>query len=65
MTGIPRGPASAGKLPGVTRNTILYNIAFIFLGVVFEMGSAILINELRNRQIPSPDQRIPLFAVRL
>lgn len=38
-----------GKLPGVTRNTILYNIAFIFLGVVFEMGSAILINELRNK----------------
>ena len=38
-----------GKLPGVTRNTILYNIAFIFLGVVFEMGSAILLNELRNR----------------
>ena len=38
-----------GKLPGVTRNTILYNIAFIFLGVIFEMGSAILINELRNK----------------
>lgn len=38
-----------GKLPGVTRNTILYNIAFIFFGVIFEMGSAILINELRNK----------------
>ena len=38
-----------GKLPGVTRNTILYNFAFIFLGVIFEMGSAILINELRNK----------------
>lgn len=38
-----------GKLPGVTRNTILYNIAFIAFGVVFEMGSAILINELKNR----------------
>ena len=36
----------AGKLGQVTRNTLLYNIAFIFLGVIFEMGSAILLNEL-------------------
>lgn len=36
----------AGKLGQVTRNTLLYNIAFLFLGVVFEMGSAILLNEL-------------------
>jgi putative aldouronate transport system permease protein len=36
----------AGKLGMVTRNTLLYNIAFIFLGVVFEMGSAILLNEI-------------------
>ena len=39
----------AGKLGQVTRNTLLYNIAFIALGVVFEMGSAILINELLNK----------------
>ncbi len=39
----------AGKLGEVTRNTLLYNIAFIFLGVVFEMGSAILINELGSK----------------
>ena len=39
----------AGKLGMVTRNTLLYNIAFILLGVVFEMGSAILINELTNK----------------
>ena len=31
----------AGKLGQVTRNTLLYNIAFLFLGVVFEIGSAI------------------------
>ena len=36
----------AGKLGQVTRNTLLYNIAFLFLGVVFEMGSAILLNEI-------------------
>lgn len=39
----------AGKLGQVTRNTLLYNIAFIFLGVVFEMGSAILLNELFSK----------------
>ncbi len=39
----------SGKLGMVTRNTLLYNIAFIFLGVVFEMGSAILINELISK----------------
>ncbi len=39
----------SGKLGQVTRNTLLYNIAFIFLGVIFEMGSAILINELANK----------------
>ena len=41
--------AISGKLGLVTRNTLLYNIAFIALGVVFEMGSAILLNELRNK----------------
>lgn len=40
----------AGKLGMVTRNTLLYNIAFIFLGVVFEMGSAILLNELLSKK---------------
>lgn len=39
----------AGKLGQVTRNTLLYNIAFILLGVVFEMGSAILLNEIGSK----------------
>lgn len=49
------GPANfkalmlSGKLGMVTRNTLLYNIAFIFLGVIFEMGSAILLNELLSK----------------
>lgn len=33
----------------MTRNTLLYNVAFIFLGVICEMGSAILLNELTNK----------------
>lgn len=37
----------SGKLGMVTRNTILYNIVFIVMGVLMEIGSAILLNELR------------------
>lgn len=40
----------SGKLGVVTRNTLLYNIAFISLGVIFEMGSAILLNELLSKR---------------
>ncbi len=40
----------ADKLGMVTRNTLLYNIAFITLGVVFEMGGAILLNELLSKR---------------
>jgi putative aldouronate transport system permease protein len=39
----------AGKLGMVTRNTLLYNVAFIFLGVIFEMGSAIILNEIFSK----------------
>lgn len=39
-----------GQLWNVTRNTMLYNLAFILLGVVFEMGSAILLNELLSKR---------------
>lgn len=54
----------AGKLGMVTRNTLLYNIAFIALGVVFEMGSAILINELiskRFKKIAQSFMFLPYF----
>ena len=46
----------AGKLWTVTRNTLLYNIAFIFLGVIFEMGSAILLNEIKNKHFKKVSQ---------
>ena len=36
----------ANKLGAVTRNTFLYNIVFIFLGMALEMASAILLNEI-------------------
>ena len=36
----------AKKLGNVTRNTFLYNIIFIVLGTVFQVGSAILLNEV-------------------
>ena len=38
-----------GKLGMVTRNTLLYNLAFISLGVVFQMGGAIVLNELVSK----------------
>ncbi|MCE5343328.1 MAG: ABC transporter permease subunit [Eubacteriales bacterium] len=41
--------AIAGKLWQVTRNTLLYNVAFILLGIVLEMGSAILLNEVSKK----------------
>ena len=54
----------SGKLGVVTRNTVLYNIAFISLGVVFEMGSAILLNELlckRFKKIAQSFMFLPYF----
>ena len=39
----------AKKLGPVTRNTLLYNIVFIFLGTVLQVGSAILLNEIGSK----------------
>ena len=41
----------SGKLGMLTRNTFLYNIAFLTLGVVLEMGFAIIINEVAGRKL--------------
>ncbi|WP_334072813.1 MULTISPECIES: sugar ABC transporter permease [Paenibacillus] len=35
----------------ITRNTILYNVAFIFLGLVISVGFAILLSELLNKRL--------------
>lgn len=48
----------AGKLGMATRNTLLYNIAFITLGVVFEMGSAILLNEIVFKRFKKVSQTL-------
>lgn len=36
------------KLWSLTRNTLLYNIVFIFFGLVCEVGIAIILNEMRH-----------------
>lgn len=38
-----------GKLWKLTRNTLLYNIAFIFLGLICEVGFAILLSEISKK----------------
>lgn len=39
----------ADKLWPLTRNTLLYNLAFIFFGVIFEVGIAIILSELSRK----------------
>ena len=41
--------AESGKLLTLTRNTILYNLAFIILGNLLAVFVAILLNEMRSR----------------
>ena len=38
------------KLWPLTRNTLLYNIAFIFFGLFFEVGFAIILNEIAHQK---------------
>ena len=39
----------SGKLLDLTKNTILYNLAFIFLGNIIAMLMAVLLNEIHNK----------------
>ena len=39
--------AASNKLWPLTRNTLLYNVAFIVVGMVMEVGFAVIINEMR------------------
>ncbi len=48
----------SNKLGMVTRNTLLYNLAFIFFGVIFEMGSAILLNEMFSKKFKKLTQSL-------
>ncbi|MCD7954554.1 MAG: ABC transporter permease subunit [Lachnospiraceae bacterium] len=49
---------TSGKLFQLTRNTILYNLAFILLGNVMAVFVAILLNELRSRKFVKVSQTI-------
>ena len=40
---------NSGELWLLTRNTILYNLAFIVLGNVFQIIIALMLNEIRNK----------------
>ena len=40
-----------GQVRSGNKKYALYNIAFLFLGAVFEMGSAILLNEISRQGI--------------
>jgi len=48
--------ASSGKLFDLTKNTILYNLAFILLGNLLAMFIAILLNELKSKMFKKVSQ---------
>lgn len=52
---------SSRDFPVVLRNTILYNVAFIVLDLVFGVLLAILITEIRNRKCRKAAQSVILF----
>jgi putative aldouronate transport system permease protein len=45
----------------ITRNTVLYNLAFIAMGTILSIGLAILINEIKNRFVSRFCQSITLL----
>lgn len=48
----------SGKLLALTKNTVLYNIAFITLGNVIAMAMAILLNEIHNKYFKKVSQTL-------
>lgn len=55
----------SGKLGMITRNTFLYNLAFLLLGTVFEMGFAIILSEIVGRRFKKLSQSmmfLPYFV---
>lgn len=45
----------------ITRNTLLYNIAFIILGTIFSIFIAILMSEVRGRRVKKLYQTVTLY----
>ena len=46
----------SGKLLALTRNTLLYNLAFIVFGVIFEVGFAIMLSEITKKTFKKVSQ---------
>ena len=51
----------SGDLLRLTRNTVLYNLAFIIIGNLMNLIVALLLNEIRNRQFRRVSQTIMLL----
>lgn len=52
------------KLWTLTRNTLLYNLAFIVVGMIFEVGFAIMLSEIKGRyfkKIGQSSMLLPFF----
>ena len=45
----------------ITRNTVLYNLGFIFLGLIVSVGIAIIFSELRSKRVVKVLQTAMLF----
>lgn len=48
----------SGELWKLTRNTILYNVAFIVLGNVLQIAMAVMLNEIRNKWFKKVSQTV-------
>ena len=48
----------SGQLWSLTRNTVLYNIAFIVIGNVLQVALAIMLNEIRNKYFKKVSQAV-------
>ena len=48
----------SGKLFDLTKNTVLYNLAFIFLGNIIAMFMAVLLNEIHNKYFKKVSQTL-------
>ena len=49
---------NSGELWLLTRNTILYNLAFIVLGNVFQIVIALMLNEIKNKWFKKVSQTV-------
>ncbi len=49
---------SSGELWKLTRNTVLYNLAFIVVGNVFQIVIALMLNEIRNKWFKKVSQTV-------